>query len=161
VQKEPGKEKSLTKTLEKQLFFWEAFNAYAISKSNFLKLFKLKKSHPQNWYDLSVGKSAYHISLTINTQKDILGAGLYIEKDKELFHHLMASKDAIEEFLGTPLEWNDASVASLIIARRDGSIDSDQKHLEEYFDWYCDIAIKIKKMAEKFGNDQIELALEL
>lgn len=160
VQKEPGQGKSLTKTLEKQLFFWETFNAYAISKSDFMKLFKLKKPHPQNWYDLSIGNSACHVSLTINTQKDILSAGLYIEKDKELFHHLMASRDAIEEFLGSPLVWNDASVASLIIAQRDGSIDSDHKHLEEYFDWYCDMAIKIRKMAEKFGSDQIELALE-
>ena len=160
VQKAPGLEKPLTKTLEKQLCFWKAFNAYAISKSDFMKSFKLKKPCPQNWYDLSVGTSAYHVSLTMNTQKDILSAGLYIEKDKELFHHLLASRDAIEEFLGTPLAWNDASVASLILARRDGSIDSNQMQMEEYFDWYCEMAIKIKKMAEKFGNDQIEMSSE-
>lgn len=81
-----------------------------------------------------------------------MSAGLYIEKYKKLLHHLMVSRDAIEEFLKSPLEWNDASIASLIIARRDGSIDSDQKQMEGYFDLFYDRAIKIKKITEKFGN---------
>jgi len=144
-------------TKEKQLVFWTAFNDYAFSKPEFLMIFHQKKPQPQQWYDLAAGNAKYHIGLTINTQKNILGAELYIDNDKELFHHFESQKSQIEAFLDTSVEWIEAKKASRILASREGEIDSDQSQIEKYFDWYCNMAIKIRKMAEKFENEQIEL----
>ena len=60
----------LSDTQKLQLDFWQAFADYAFTKETFKQQFSRRKPQPQHWYDLSVGSSALHISLTANTQKN-------------------------------------------------------------------------------------------
>lgn len=76
---------SLSETKQLQLHFWQQLSEFIKSNSSFSKEFSSRKAQPQHWYDLSVGSSSYHIGLTVNTQKNLLGAEIYIPDDKEKF----------------------------------------------------------------------------
>ena len=73
----------LTDTKMTQLDFWTKFKQYAIEKGSKLRL---RKAYPQHWYDISFGTSGVHISLTINTQSNLLGCEIYISDSKEIFN---------------------------------------------------------------------------
>lgn len=75
----------LSETKQLQLHFWQQLSEFIKSNSSFSKEFSPRKAQPQHWYDLSVGSSSYHIGLTVNTQKNLLGAEIYIPDDKEKF----------------------------------------------------------------------------
>lgn len=60
---------SLSETKQLQLNFWQQLSEYIKSNESFAKEFSARKAQPQHWYDLSVGSSSYHVSLTVNTQK--------------------------------------------------------------------------------------------
>ncbi|MBQ27995.1 MAG: hypothetical protein CMH81_07670, partial [Nitrospiraceae bacterium] len=76
-----GNKVSDTKLLQHD--YWEQLIAAAHQKKT--KLSFGSKARPQHWYNLAFGTSRATISLTINTQKKILGCEIYIRNDKELF----------------------------------------------------------------------------
>ena len=55
---------SLSETKQLQLNFWQQLSEYIKSNESFAKEFSARKAQPQHWYDLSVGSSSYHVSLT-------------------------------------------------------------------------------------------------
>ncbi|MDK2937414.1 MAG: hypothetical protein PWP62_2422 [Eubacteriaceae bacterium] len=135
-----------------QLEFWQAFNQYAFEEKDFGKYFSKRKPQAQHWYDMSVGSSAYHLGLTTNTQKNLLGVEIYINDDKELFEHFKTRKVEIENDAGTPLEWKEASKACRILAVKNGNIKDDESAWNQYFDWYCEMTIKFKEIIKKYNN---------
>lgn len=84
--------------------FWNAFKDYASEQRPSLKL---RKTYPQHWYDISVGSSQAHISLTVNSQTNQIGCDLYISDSKELFHQLFSKKQQIEQELRQILDWDE------------------------------------------------------
>ena len=135
-----------------QVDYWQAFNDFTSTKSDFLKIFKLRKPQPQHWYDLSVGSSIYHISLTANSQKKRLGVELYINNNKAVFEKFEASKSKIEQELGMTLEWITATKDSRILALTAGDIKKGETAWNEYFDWYCNMALKLREIAKKYDR---------
>ena len=133
-----------------QVDYWQAFNDFTSTKSDFLKIFKLRKPQPQHWYDLSVGSSIYHISLTANSQKKRLGVELYINNNKAVFEKFEASKSKIEQELGMTLEWITATKDSRILALTAGDIKKGETAWNGYFDWYCEMALKLREIAKKY-----------
>ncbi|MEA1994023.1 MAG: DUF4268 domain-containing protein [Euryarchaeota archaeon] len=131
----------LTKTKMKQLDFWNNFKEYTQEKSTTLRL---RKTHPRHWYTISIGSSDARISLTVNTQKNLLECTLYIPHSKELFDGLKGQKEDIEKELGEELEWMELpdKKACRIKISRDGYIDETDEW-KEYFEW-------LKTEAEKF-----------
>jgi hypothetical protein len=138
----------LSETQRLQVDYWQAFNDFTSVKSDFLKIFKLRKPQPQHWYDLSVGSSIYHISLTANSQKKRLGVELYINNNKAVFEKFEASKSKIEQELGMTLEWITATKDSRILALTAGDIKKGETAWNGYFDWYCEMAIKFREIAK-------------
>lgn len=141
----------LSDTKKVQLKFWQAFNDYAYNNVEFKKVFSKRKPQPQHWYDLSVGSSAYHIVLTANTQKKLLGADIYINDDKDLFEKFKIQKGAIESELGIELEWRTATKDCRIIALNNGDIKKSENAWPGYFDWFCEMALKLREIIRKYG----------
>ncbi|EMY69843.1 DUF4268 domain-containing protein [Leptospira vanthielii] len=70
--------KTLTETKQIQLDYWNFIIDYFKKNKTTLSL---RKPRPQHWYSLSLGKSKYSLSLTVNTMKNKLGCEIYIRGD--------------------------------------------------------------------------------
>ena len=131
----------LTDTKMTQLDFWTKFKQYAIEKGSKLRL---RKAYPQHWYDISFGTSGVHISLTINTQSNLLGCEIYISDSKEIFNKFHLSKANIENELGEQLEWMELPEKKASRIKFSHKADlSDVSQWEKHFEW-------LKVSAEKF-----------
>lgn len=86
----------LTDTKLSQLEFWNKFKEYAQSKNSRLRL---RKTHPQHWYDISLGTSLAHIALTVNTRTNEISCMVYIDNNQELYDCLYLEKEKIEKEL--------------------------------------------------------------
>jgi len=138
----------LTDTKVTQLEFWNKFKEYAQGTKTALRL---RKAHPQHWYDISIGTSGAHVALTINTQAKQLACELYIPDSKELFHKLSEHKDNIEPELGQKPEWMElpGKKAARIKLSKEGDIDQPD-HWEEYFKWFKTTAENFQKVFLKY-----------
>jgi hypothetical protein len=146
IKKSTG-QSTLTQTKLSQLEFWNKFIEYSEEKGNNLRL---RKANPQHWYDLSVGSSDAHISLTINTQLNEIGCELYIQDKKELFTQLRENKEKIEAELEETLNWMEleGKKASRIKLVKNADINNLENR-EEYFEW---LKIKAEKFIEVFSK---------
>lgn len=142
----------LSETKKLQLEFWQAFRDYAFSKEEFASCFSVRKAQPQHWYDLSLGSSAYHLGLTVNTQKKRIGAEIYISDDKAIFNKFKSQKENIEQEFGIKAEWIEASKACRILTTTAGDIKGGKDEWNKLFDWFIETAIKLRKISLKYAN---------
>lgn len=135
--------KELTDTKLQQLDFWDKFKSF-VKKEN-LNI-KLRTPRPQHWYDISIGSSNCHIALTLNTRENLIGCQLYIDKNKEFFHHLLNQKDVIEKDIDEPAEWVDASVASMIKITKEVNDLFNESELDDNFSWLLSKVVLFQKV---------------
>ncbi|MBR3936447.1 MAG: DUF4268 domain-containing protein [Bacteroidaceae bacterium] len=138
----------LNETQKFKVEFWQQFNNQLEGNPAFLKEFHLRTPQPHHWYDLSLGTSSYYISLTINTQKRNLSAGLYIPNDKALFQKMKDNSRLFEEGVGKELEFREASKACRILMYKSMNI-KDSTKWPEAIDWLFETALKFKKTVIK------------
>lgn len=140
----------LTKTKLLQLEFWDRFKEHVATKETRLRL---RKTRPQHWYDISVGSSNAHISLTVNTQEGEIGCELYIPDNKRLFEKLEEMKEHIEKELGTQLNWSELQGKKASRIKLTNKIDINSKETwEDCFTWLKNWA---EKFYDVFGNKWI------
>ena len=138
----------LTDTKMTQLDFWTKFKQYAIEKGTKLRL---RKAYPQHWYDISFGTSGVHISLTINTQSNLLGCEIYISDSKEIFNKFHLSKANIENELGEQLEWMELPEKKASRIKFSHKADlSDVDQWEKHFEWFKVSAEKFQQVFSKY-----------
>ncbi|CAM3856005.1 DUF4268 domain-containing protein [Aquirufa aurantiipilula] len=123
---------SATKLL--QMEFWEGLKEYATARGS-----KVNFSHspkPKNWFNVSIGSSKCHVTLTLNTQKPHIGCELFIMNDKALYSSLFQSKAEIEKAIGLELEWRESpdNKSSVIQVTLKGN-PKDRQHWNNYFEW--------------------------
>lgn len=135
-----------------QLDFWQAFNEYAFVNPKFKAVFSQRKPSPQHWYSVSIGRSTYHISFTVNTQKKRLGAEIYFLGDKDTYGRFMEYKEEIEKELSMSVEWREANKDCRILVLTNGDIKKGTDAWNGYFDWFCDMGIRLRDIALKYGN---------
>ena len=134
-----------------KLEFWNGFNDAMSNNDEFKHHFRARKASPQHWYDLSIGSSAYHVCLTINTQKQCIGADIYIDDDKELFAQFKCHKDEIAAMLNSEVEWREAKKACRFCI----SSDINPKKRESWpraYNWFLEKAVIYKEIAAKYGK---------
>ena len=134
-----------------KLEFWTGFNDAMSNNDTFKHHFRSRKASPQHWYDLSIGSSAYHVCLTINTQKQCIGADIYIDDDKELFAQFKCHKDEIAAMLNSEVEWREAKKACRFCI----STDINPKKRESWpraYNWFLEKAVIYKEIAAKYGK---------
>ena len=141
----------LNNTEQIQLAFWQKFNDKMNASPDFTKHFKTRKAQPQNWYDVSVGSSEYHLCFTASIQKKHMSCGIYIPDNKELFHLFEAHKADFEAQLGKDIEWVEASKARRINIFEPFDV-SDQEQWATAYAWYLENAIKFKLIAKSIDK---------
>ncbi|MCQ2142262.1 MAG: DUF4268 domain-containing protein, partial [Bacteroidales bacterium] len=141
----------LNDTEKLKLEFWQSFNETMKDDPEFNKYFRLRKPQVQHWYDLSLGTSAYYISMNINTQKKKIDVGLYIPNDKDIFKKFHDSKDDFDKALDCNVEFRDAGKASRILIDKSIDITRSQKWSEAY-KWFLDNAIIFKSVAKELDK---------
>lgn len=129
---------SVTDTKLQQQQFWASFSEFVKKKNSKIRL---QAPRPQNWYDISIGNSHAHISLTINTVENFLSCGIYINRDKDLFNYLKKSKAMFNNKIGQKIEWIDAKIASRLLLKKQVKNVFDNSHYEDYFQWLYDNTI--------------------
>lgn len=134
-----------------QLEFWTEFYNYANSETEFKRNFSLRKPRAQHWYDLSVGTSAYHIGLTVNTQKKTIGCEIYINEDKEIFENFKQHKQDILNDFGLTLTFKEATKACRIIIVTPIDINN-RTNWENAYRSMCDNSLKLKEIISKYDK---------
>lgn len=97
----------LTDIKKAQLNYWNEFTDYArqTGKANF----SLQKGLPQHWFNVSVGKSYFNISLTVNSQKNFIRVGLDVlgERAKDNFRFLQEQyEEESRKEISEKIEWD-------------------------------------------------------
>lgn len=133
--------------------FGQAFGEYGASNEAYSKEFNKRKALPQHWYDLPMGSSEYHISLTCATQRNEIGIEVYIDNNKDIYDLFYNNKDRIEEKTNLKYKWKrlDNKKASRIKATKKCDVNN-QEEWEEAFEWFCKQALVIKKEFNKINN---------
>lgn len=129
------------------LDYWEAFNKYVSQHPEFMRQFKLRRSHPHHWYDLSIGIGGVIISLNAQFNKGTIDAGLYIRDNKEFFERLKSHSEEIQEILGEEAEWREARKDSRIMIVKSMDV-STPANREKAFEFYMQVAPLFKKIAK-------------
>lgn len=96
------KDVDLSKTEAERLYFWTEFNRVLADNG---KPFNIRKATTDHWYDVAIGTSEAHISITLVNKDGSIGVELYIRDNKDLFDSLFEQKEEIETKLGFSLIW--------------------------------------------------------
>jgi hypothetical protein len=136
----------VSETQRMQLEFWTQLIQYAQDKKVDLKL---RSPRPQHWYDIPIGRSDCHATLTYNVKENKIGCEIYIPNLKELFRAFYESKDAIEKELNLKesIEWQELpnKKASRIRIFR----PLTENKLNDAFDWLISTTYKLKEVFKK------------
>lgn len=127
-----------------QLTFYEDFKNYCETQGC---SFSLRKPRPQHWYDISIGSSDCHISLTYSTLKREVACELYISNNKELYYKLEQNREEINEKISDKLEWMalEEKQASRIKLTGEIDVDPEGTNWNDVFYW-------MKNQTEQFKN---------
>ena len=131
-----------------QLEFWTEFNSYITQ----YVWFRPRKPQPQSWYDVALGSSQAHVSLTASFTRNFIRSEFYINDNKDLFHKLEGEKTSIEQELGLSLTWEELpkAKASSILIRKNIPLLKNKENWATCFEWYADIAKKFIDVFPKY-----------
>ena len=134
---------AMNKRQSERVEFWTMFNERIIDRG---KPFSVRKATTDHWYDIAIGTSAAHISVTLVNKDSFVGVELYINSNKALFDKLYEDREEIEERLGFKLDWQrlDNAKASRILYRIDGLNFDDHSNYDALIDEAIDKVIKMK-----------------
>lgn len=142
---------SVTESGAMKMEFWNEFNKHSDTNLQFSNIFKLRKPQAQHWYDLAVGSSAYHVDMTVNTQKKYMSVGLYINDDIEIYQMFREHADEIESMLGIKVEWREANKARRFLVTNPFDIYK-REDWDDAFTWMYDMCLKVRDVVKKFDK---------
>ena len=121
-----------------------------------------RKAQPQSWYSFSAGHGN-RLRYGANFHREGVRVEVYIDNgdhdwNKEIFDQLSDRREEIQSAIQGGFEWNwdrlDARRASRISVERSGSINDDQKTLDEIHEWMVKTLLEFKRV---FGPHLTEL----
>lgn len=149
LQNASNEPKELTNTKLAQLEFWTQFIRYA--KDSNTKLRVSRKPRAQHWYDISMGSSEAHISLTMNTRDNLIACEIYIPNAPNIYKKFENNKTAIEDELNFSLEWMPLENKKASRIKTETSADvNNEEHWPQYFNWLQTTAEKIINAFSKY-----------
>lgn len=137
------------KSQSARLEFWNRFNEIIVERG---KPINVRKATTDHWYDVAIGVTGVHISLTLVNKDSCIGVELYIQDDKDLFDRLFESKGEIEVKLGLELDWQrlDDKKASRILYRIPGLNFDDHSNYDALMNEMIDKAVAFSKVFKKY-----------
>jgi hypothetical protein len=144
-------ESELSETRLAQRSYWDAFHKVLDEASGAVS--GNRKAQAQSWMAYSIGRSSFHLAAVMSRPKKQVRAELYIKTDeaKAFFHLLRDQKDAIEQELGYPLEWEelpDRRDCRIAVYLNNADPD-DEKDWRRHHDW---LAAKLNDLHRVFAN---------
>lgn len=76
--KKAANDGELSETKVSQRNYWSSLKAYVADNGN---PFKMQKPLPQHWTNIAMGRSGFHLTLTVNSQKKVITVGFEINTD--------------------------------------------------------------------------------
>ena len=92
----------MNKSQVERLTFWNMLNDEIVAHG---KPFNVRKATTDHWYDVAIGNSNCHLSITLVNSESFIGLELYIDKNKDLFDALYKYKDDIESETDMAFDW--------------------------------------------------------
>lgn len=132
-----------------RLDFWSKFNEVLIGRG---KPFNVRKATTDHWYDVAIGVSSSHVSMTLVNKEGYIGVELYISDNKDLYDRLYEQKEEIESKLGVDVEWQrlDGKKASRILHKISGLDFENQSNYNELMNEMIDKAVIFSKVFKKY-----------
>lgn len=134
----------LTETKLQQLDFWTKFKDYVKDldpRANYGS-----SPRAQHWFNMSMGSSAAHVALTVDTRENLLGCSIYIKRNKDLFHFLQERQAEIEKEIGEAVEFVDAPIASRIKIKKELSDLFKLEETQNNFAWLYEKSVLFKNV---------------
>lgn len=137
------KDGDLSKTQAERLNFWTEFNRVITENG---KPFNIRKATTDHWYDVAIGTSDAHISITLVNKDGTIGVELYVRDSKDLFDNLYEHKEEIENKLGFNMHWErlDDKKASRIKSYITGLNFNKQGNYPELMNQVIERVVKVR-----------------
>lgn len=139
----------LNKSQAERLEFWEQFNTVIAEKG---KPFSIRKASTDHWYDVTLGITGVHISITLVNKANTVGVEVYIHDDKALFDALLDKKVLIEAETGMTFSWErlDGKKASRIKYSIPGLDFDDHSNYHDLMVEVIDKVVIMRKVFKKY-----------
>lgn len=110
------------------------------------KPFNVRKATTDHYYDVALGTSEAHTSITLVNKINSIGIEVYINDNKEMFDKLYSEAEAIHDELGVTLEWQrlDNKKAARIIYYISGLDFNNHENYDEMINEVIDKVIVIR-----------------
>jgi hypothetical protein len=108
--------------------YYEKVREHGLAHAPHIKRWQTPKA--QHWFDVSIGTSRAHISLTTNSLEKRVAVEVHIRNNKQLCADLLAQREAIEAQLGLTLDWRDLperKACRIVIEHPGDSADPEQQ----------------------------------
>lgn len=108
--------------------FYERVREYGLVHALHIKRWQTPKT--QHWFDVSIGTSQAHVSLTTHSLEKRVAVEIHIPNNKQLFADLLDHRDDIESQLGMTLDWRELperKACRIVIEHRGDSADPSQQ----------------------------------
>jgi hypothetical protein len=139
--------KEITPLKQQQFRFWNEFKNYC--EQNNIKL-KLRKTRPQHWYDISMGRQDAHLCLTLHSQKNQIGCEIYLPNGEELYPQFLENKSEIDSQLNG-LIWQELPTKKASRIRKYKKADfTNEKEWSVQFNWMAENAILFQQTFSKY-----------
>ena len=122
--------------------YWEEFIKYASGRQDFLKVFKLRKPFPQNWYDFAIGRSGMNMSASVSDYHKRIRVSIYVSRKHEENAVLLENVPQLSKAMGMEITVGQGIDKTLNISRK-FDIREEAKW-SEAFAWYCDMLPKYR-----------------
>ena len=142
----------MNKSQSERLVFWNMFNEIIANRGKPISIRKVTTDH---WYDVSIGTSKAHISITLVNKEGFVGIDLNIHDDKSIYDALYFNKDKIEQDLSETLEWQrlDGKKTSRILLRIAGLDFNDHSNYNSLMNEILDKSIQMRTVFKKYLVD--------
>jgi len=142
-------DRDMNRSQAERLNFWTKFNDVVINKG---RPFNTRKASIDHWYDVSIGTSEAHISITLVNKSGHIGVELYINDNKKIYDELYIEREAIEKQLPFSLDWQrlDDRKASRIITKIDDLNFDNQSNYFELMDEVISRVIAMRSIFKKY-----------
>lgn len=139
----------LNKRQVERKIFWEQFNNVLVKKG---KPFNLRKATTDHWYEVAMGTSEAHVSISLVNKNNHIVVEVYVSDNKDLFDNLFKHKDKIEQELGFKLIWDrlNNKKASRIKYIIDGLDFNNHDNYEELMNQSIDAAVSMRDTFKKY-----------
>lgn len=139
----------LSKAQAERLNFWNRFNEVLLSRN---KPFNARKATTDHWYDVALGTSEAHISITLVNKTNSIGIEVYINDNKELFDRLYSESETIQNELDFSMDWQrlDNKKASRIIYYMGGLDFDNHENYDELINEVIDKVVITKDLFKKY-----------